>query len=283
MTGHKEKLLYGGSAGSEKYIFLCSDLHLDSPAHDRRLLTKELDRALELDADILIGGDVFDALIHSDKKRHTPSSDSLETRGIDQKLNVIVQNAYKFLEPYAKNIKYIGHGNHEMSTIKWNSFDPIDSLLFMFSVAGHDHIRQLHYTGIVRYLFEHESGGAVRGFDIYFNHGQGAAAEISKGLIMIDRHRKKAIADLYWFGHTHTKVVLPCEKIIYMNKAGDLCEKTIRGIITGCYNKTFHDSTNKDFVSVNFGEERMRTNQSTGGALLRVTNDKYGYDIKIEV
>jgi len=282
MTGYTIRKEW--SAGTNpQYIFLCSDLHLDSPAHDRELLKKELDEAVKLGADILIGGDVFEALIHSDRKRYTPSSDSDDCARVDQKLNVIVQKAYELLKPYAKNIVAIGHGNHEMSTIKFNSYDPIDALCYLLHTDPAVKIRMLHYTGIIKYMYEHEGGGNRRSIRIYFNHGQGSAAEISKGLIMVDRHRKKVDADIYWFGHTHTKVVLPAENVIYMNESGNLCSRTVRCVITGCYQKIFHDATNKQFASVNYGEEKMRVNQSTGGALMKITNSKEGYDIKIEV
>ena len=279
MTGFILKRTFSAKENT-KFIFLCSDLHLDSPAHDRKLLKAELDEALRLDADILIGGDIFDAILHGDKKRHSPSSDTDNT---DPKLNVIVQRAYEFLKPYAKKIVAIGHGNHEMSVVKFNSFDPLDALHFLLQLEKGVDIKQLHYTGIVRYQYEHSGGGHRRSFDIYFNHGQGASAEISKGLIMIDRHRKKVDADIYWFGHTHTKVVLPSENQIYMSTSGELKNKTIRCLITGCYQKVFNDSTNKEYASVNYGEEKMRVNQSTGGAMLKVINDDSGYKIKVEV
>jgi len=83
LTGFIIKKKWNAKELQEHYIFLCSDLHLDSPAHDRKLLVRELDRALELDADIIIGGDVFDALLPGDRKRHTPSSDNIDTQGYD--------------------------------------------------------------------------------------------------------------------------------------------------------------------------------------------------------
>jgi predicted phosphodiesterase len=267
MTGYTFYREYSG--GNNRHnVFLCSDLHLDAKGCDVDLLKSELSRAVELKADIIIGGDVFDAILHGDRKRYTPGGDKF---GSDTNLNKMVKHAADFLRPYTKNIIAIGHGNHEMSVVKYHNFDPVDALIYDLSREDGVEIKPLHYTGIIRYIFKAPNSRRTRTYKIYYNHGQGASAEISKGLIMVDRHRKKVQADMYWFGHTHTKVVLPAEHVIFMNNQGTLEEKQIKCLITGCYNKVFYDSTGKD-VSVNYGEERMRTNQATGGALVTFIN-----------
>lgn len=279
MTGYTIHRKYGPKNKVHK-LFLCSDLHLDALSCDIELLKSELDEASAQGADIAIGGDVFDALLPGDKKRYTAAGDPFHT---DQNLNEAVKKASAFLKPYAKNIVAIGHGNHETSVMKFNSFDPVDALIYILSQQDGVDIKPLHYTGFLRYSFGYESGNGSRTHTIYFNHGQGATAEISKGLIMVDRHRKKAVADLYWFGHTHTKVVLPSENVIYMDSFGQLKEKTVKAVITGCYNKVFYDSTGKQ-ASVMYGEERMRTNQATGGAMVIYTNEpKSVHPLRVQV
>jgi len=43
----------------EKKVLLISDIHWDNPHCDRKLLKKHLDEALEINADVLINGDLF--------------------------------------------------------------------------------------------------------------------------------------------------------------------------------------------------------------------------------
>lgn len=80
------------------------------------------------------------------------------------------------------------------------------------------------------------------------------------------------IADLVWLGHKHTKVLLPCEPVLDVNKNGEVIERPRAGIITGAYLNTFHqyDAMKKGY-NISFVEEKQRGLQSTGGAIVRHT------------
>jgi len=57
----------------QQVLCLMSDLHLDASDHDRDLLIADLERARALNARVSINGDIFDAILPSDRKRHHPA------------------------------------------------------------------------------------------------------------------------------------------------------------------------------------------------------------------
>ena len=141
------------------------------------------------------------------------------------------------------------------------------------------------YCGFVRLKYSHESGGRVRSKVIYYNHGQGGTAEISKGAIDINRHMTTKDADLIWIGHKHTKLLLPCESQYRLNKENKLVIKKRAGIVSGAYVKvgSFYDAK-KNGYKMNYCEERMRGVQSTGGVFVQhiIENDEIKQIIKTE-
>ena len=55
--------------GTESPYLLMSDLHLGSACCDVGAIQSDLRRAKDLDARVLINGDVFDAILPGDRKR----------------------------------------------------------------------------------------------------------------------------------------------------------------------------------------------------------------------
>ena len=79
------------------------------------------------------------------------------------------------------------------------------------------------------------------------------------------------LCDLVWLGHKHTKLLLPSEHILCVDKNGEIYQRERAGVITGAYLKVFgsYDAMKKGY-KVNYGEEKMRGIQGTGGAFLKI-------------
>lgn len=260
-------------SGEEYNYFLCSDLHLESPEHDRKLLIKELDYAVKQNADIFIGGDVFDFILNGDKKRYTPTRNKYTDT--DSVLNEALAEAIEVLTPYAKNIKVILCGNHESMVIKHHSIDILALLIYELNKLEGVYIQYLGYQGYIRIAYKYASGNQTHTFDIKASHGSGGGAIVTKGTIGINRQMSAAIADMYWSGHTHTKVILPDENCSYMDSFGNIKYKSRKGVITGAYvmpvqeeYTEFHGRPNP--YGINYGD-MMKSLQSTGGVMMTHT------------
>jgi hypothetical protein len=287
MQAQKIKLDY--SKQKEFWFFFTSDNHFGHTGQDRELLQQEFDLAKERKARILVNGDSLDLILSGDKKRYHPSGDKY---GTDNNTNMIIDEAFDFYSEYFPYIDMIGTGNHEVSVSKFHQFDPIQQLIYSLNKKhskkhkGHG-IQHGQYSGFVVLNFHYGKHGASRNFIVYYNHGQGGTAEISKGAIDLNRHLTRTQCDLVWIGHKHTKLVLPSEGVMGVDpKTLAIWEKDRRAIITGAYLKRFsqYDAQKKGY-RINYGEEKMRTLQAKGGIFMKVTlNNKHSTPvIKFEV
>jgi len=258
-------------SGDTFNYFLMSDLHLESPEHNRKLLIKELDYAKKHNADIFIGGDIWDFINNGDRKRYTPSRNKYGE--LDAVINEAIDEAFEVLKPYAKNIKVILCGNHESSVIKFHNFDPAAVLVRDLNRLHCADVKYLGYQGYIRLRYKYKKGNRSFNFDIKAHHGTGGSSEITKGTITINRFMNAHSADAHWFGHTHTKVILPDENQSYLNEKGNICTRSRKGIITGAYvypvnEKNTTRNGNPASYNIDYGDMK-RTLQSTGGVMLR--------------
>ena len=257
-------------AGDKFGYFLMSDLHLDSPEHDRKLLIRELDYAIKMNADILIGGDVFDFILKGDNKRFTNSRNKYP--GEDAVLNHAIEEAFKVLSPYAKNIKAILLGNHEASVIKFHSIDILAMLIDRLNDLEGVNIDYCGYQAYIRIRYEYEKGNHCETYVIKATHGSGGGSPVTKGTISLNRYMNMYQADLYFSGHTHSKVILPCEPQGYLDQNGTPKWRERKAIVTGAYVKPIElEPTSKlgraNPYNINYGDN-MKSLQSTGGVMI---------------
>ena len=187
-------------------ITLMSDLHLDSAHTDIDAIRKELEEAKKNGDRILINGDVFDAILPSDRKRYTPVASRPELRGRIDVLNASVELAADLLYPYSNQIDMIGIGNHEASMEKHHSVDMVMLLLDKLAPAfsnGHQ-INYGGYTGFVEYSAK--LNGSSRRLVIYYHHGGGGASPVTKGIIDFNRKAVFVDSDVVWVGHKHNRI-----------------------------------------------------------------------------
>ena len=267
MESHVFKKKYRALASTpdEMPFLLSSDIHFDEPGFDKELFTRDYDRAKKDGERILINGDVFGCILPSDLKRYTRGNDQGDTDG---KINAALKNAEDLFAPYVNQIDMIGLGNHETAVLKYHHID-VTSLLIGFLNRRRDPslppIRHGGYTGYIRYQFEGPSRSHPQHFDIFYNHGQGGNAEVTDGIIDAKR-RQYTRADLIWLGHKHKRWAIEIEPEEGMADNGRIYTRKRWAVMTGCYSKaTSETNATEDGYRLNYGEERMRTKQRTGG------------------
>lgn len=264
-------------AGKTFKLALFSDLHLDSPDTDLETLKKHLDICKKEGRYILMGGDEFDAIIHSDKKRYTPSRGN-DNR--DDQINQKLEMAVELLKPYADHILFIGRGNHEESILKYSGVDMIDLLIKELNHHKRNgEIQKGNYQNFIRFNWVKSFNGpklkTVATYDILQNHGAGSSSSpVTKGAIDFNRIIHGSLCDLVWVGHKHVSNFLPSDPIMYIDTYGNIQLKNRQAVLTPSYQKgrTVNDH------NVLFGE-RFYSHQSLPGyASVEITpyyeNDK---------
>ncbi len=250
-------------AGKTLKLALFSDLHIDSPDCDLDTLKRHLSACKTEGRYILMGGDEFDAIIHSDKKRYTPSRD---TNNRDDQINQKLEKAIELLKPFAENILFIGRGNHEESILKYSGVDMIDLLVKELNHhKKNGEIQKGNYQNFIRFnwvkSYKGPSAKSVQHYDLLQHHGCGSSAvAITKGTIDFNRLIHGVNADLIWISHKHCSSILPSDPIMYIDSRGEVKMKNRQGILTPSYlkGKTIDDH------NVLFAE-RFYTHQSLPG------------------
>lgn len=255
------------SVEKEFNYFFCSDIHIGTKGQDVKALERDFKRARELNARIFINGDLFDMILHQDRKRYTVSSDKYNS---DNNINLAINEAFDFLSEYVDLIEFIGSGNHETSVQKYHNIDVIQQVVWSLNKAHGTNIQHGQFSGFIVLKYHWAENGLVRTRKIFYTHGTGGGAEVTKGIINVNRHMYNKNCDIFWQGHTHSKFVLPSEWILDVNKKDEIIKRERAAFITGAYVNIFdqYDAMKEGF-KLNYGEEKMRGLQSTGGIFMK--------------
>lgn len=191
---------YGKSDQSHDFLF-CSDVHFDSLHCDRKMFKRHLDQAVEKNAKVFIFGDFFDLMeTRNDRRR---SQKVREEHVGTNYLQLVLDEAFDFLRPYAKNIAFMSDGNHETSVRTHLNVDPLTYLTVNLQRDGSEVVK-MPYMGYIIFRFNIEMGGNHK-YRIFYHHGlwggvvsQGTQAVMRMAAIAPD-------ADLVVSGHTHNQ------------------------------------------------------------------------------
>ena len=223
------------SSGWQKWILLSSDRHFDSPHSDRALQKQHLEQAKERDALIVDVGDFFDAMQGKTDPRAAYSEMRPEYLGNDY-FNRIVDDAAKFLQPYAKNFLMLGRGNHETKVAQKNNID-LTSLL----VSKLPGARAGGYGGYVKFSFKRER--FQQSYNLKYMHGWGGGGPVTRGVI--DTNRQAVYlpdANIVVNGHTHDAWYMPIARERF-NQAGTLTKDIQHFVRTPGYKDDFGDGS----------------------------------------
>lgn len=221
-------------------------------------------------ARILVNGDVFDAILPKDMKRYDPRVLHPRLHNRANVLNEAVQMAYELLSPYAQNIDLIGLGNHETAVERHHAFDPVSALIDRLN--GLDGAKIVHgdYCGWYVRQFRTGSRGTYT-LKLYYHHGMGGAAPVTKGLIDMNRMLTYVEgADVIWIGHKHNRLAVDN---VVMGITSQMAPRfrNVLWVQTGAYQRNFplHDGDTRD-RPYSWAQDKGFAPQPHGGTLLTV-------------
>lgn len=192
------------NVGDSQDFLLLFDVHWDNPKSDHELLKRHLKEAKDRDAKILFGGDLFCVMQGRYDPRRSRSGIRPE-HDTTHYLDAVIDTAVEFFAPYAEQIIFIGHGNHEASVSKNNETSVIDRFA--------EGIRQSGGHPVVGgigcwWLFGtcNSNGTRKHMTPAFFHHGSGGGGPVTKGVIQTNR---RAVylpdAKFIFTGHIHEK------------------------------------------------------------------------------
>lgn len=224
---------------------LMSDLHIGAAHVDYALIKEELDDAAWNQDRILLNGDVFDMILPKDTKRYKPSTVHPRIARRDDQVDAAVDWGVELLGPVAHLIDMIGTGNHEAVITHYHSTDPILRLLVRLEMIAkeRDPEHVIHYggyTGFVDYrLRARTKGKGGSRWVLYYHHGSGGAAPVTKGLIDFNRKDVFIDADMIWMGHRHHRLQVAVEKLRCPQLGDEPDVRSVRHLQTGAYFQTY--------------------------------------------
>ena len=202
--------MQAGSKWSQK-LYLMSDVHFDHADCDIKLLKRHLEDAAAENALIFFNGDTLDLMQARNDPRSSFDALRPEFKVIDY-VNAVLDEAEKLLGPYAENIVFIGHGNHETSYRKHHSFDTVTALVDRINTKRKAHVQVGGYGGWVR-LMVNAWKTETHSVRMKYFHGGGGGGIMSFGTL--DTRRQASYipdADIIWQGHTHDGYVLAAQR-----------------------------------------------------------------------
>lgn len=283
-------------SGDEVGLTLMSDLHIGAAHVDYKLIQREIARAAEEGDRVLINGDLLDLILPKDHKRYDPTAIHPRLANRTDIINAAVTWAVELFAPVCSQIDMIGVGNHETAVTKWHSVDPTLLVVYELEKLAKEKIPEhvVHYggyTGFVDYRFRDGyerkkgvTGGGGTRWVLYYHHGFGGAAPVTKGMIDFNRKDTFIDADLLWMGHKHNRWTGTVEKLSCPQQGEQPNTKEVRHVMTGAYFNTYvgqsQESVRKHGRRSNYAADAGMAPQGRGGA--RVTL-KFGRGLSYQV
>lgn len=251
---------------------LLSDLHIGAANVDYDLIKSELEDARKHNARIAFNGDVFDLILPKDHKRFSPDVLHPCLLGRRDVIDEAVNMAYKMLLPYVDLIDMIGIGNHETSVEKYHSTDVVMRLLEKLQDKAKHQIYYGGYLGYLDYRIVTTRGKTPRGsqYKIFYFHGGGGSAPITKGMIDFSRLQMwVSDAHVVWIGHKHNRLTSHVQSIRCPDDGDQFVMKDVLHIMTGAYFETYggqsQDSIKNTGRRSNYAADYGMAPQGKGG------------------
>lgn len=206
------KINVPSAIGWEQWFLLRSDGHIDSQYSNLAMQRRHMQEAIDKGAGILDFGDLMDAM-QGRNDRRAMKSDMKESLKKDHYINELVETGVDFLAPYSQNIVMLATGNHESAIKKYLEYDLTREISRRLNVDHGGQVERAGYRGWVRFQFTINKT-RQQSIRLYFNHGSGGSAPVTKGVIKTNR---RAVAypdaDIIVSGHTHEAWAVPVSRI----------------------------------------------------------------------
>ncbi len=223
LTNNVLKIYVEGKWGETLPFFFTSDVHYDHPLCNRKVLKKHFDECKAENRGIFIFGDLNDAMQGREDRRRSIDEWRPEYRATNY-FDVITTEASNFLSNYAEIVRFISKGNHELSVLDHNQIDLIQRIVGELRVKHKSPVIAGDYWGWIKIYFD--IGGHKQSKDIYFSHGRGGSAPVTRGVIDTNRISVWNNADIVILGHNHQVYDVPI-KTVSLTNAGNIVHKVM--------------------------------------------------------
>lgn len=197
----------------EQWVLLRSDVHHDNPKCNQDLEKQHLDEAMDYDAPIIDNGDLFCAMQGKWDKRSDKNALRPEHQGSNY-LDLLVDTAADFYEPYKTHFAIFGLGNHETAITKSHETDLTDRLAAKLRNRGG--IAQASGYGgwvLFRFIDPSKRYGVMDTVFMFHYHGTGGGGPVTRGTIQTNRLAvPHPDAQIVLTGHTHDEWQVPIRR-----------------------------------------------------------------------
>lgn len=278
------------SACDTRGITLQTDHHLGAANTDEQLIREELGTAAANGDRVLLGGDLFDLILPTDRKRWTPNANHPRLRGRVDLINEVVEMAEEVFGPYADLIDGVGIGNHETAAERNHHVDAVKLLLKALQLRrspGLPAIQQLGYTAYIEYGIFTQKGVKKDRYVVWYTHGSGTDKTAAGALSRLSKQTQAFAADLYWSGHSHARG--QASELMYHagKNGGGLISKDVRVVVTGSYLTAYGDQSQDDMKQngrkSNYASEMALRPHGPGGARILLHFGEVGFPQKVQV
>lgn len=227
---HVVKVQFDG-AGDTFEVFLSSDWHWDHPDCQRKLLKRDLDEAKRLNAPIFGFGDNL-CLMQMPRDFRATKGKTRAGHDREDYLDAVTDDFADWLEPYKEQLVLLSQGNHETSHVRMGGIDVLRHTADKLKARGAPHVDTGSYTGYVRFAFERCN--QRERVDLFYHHGFGRGAPVSRGTQKINHRTMMADADIYYDGHDHWRWPFPL-MTQRLNQQGVIVPRKILHVHGGAY------------------------------------------------
>lgn len=217
----------------EQWVFLRSDAHHDNKMCNRKLEKEHLDLAVERDAIVLDGGDLFCAMQGRHDKRRSEEALRKEYRGKSNYFDLLINEAAEFYSDYADRMLVFGKGNHETTIRKNNGIDLTENLVYRLNNTYNGNCKAGGFNNYIRFSFE-SNGNNSHIVTLFECHGYGGGGVVTDGVMQFKRTALHHEADIIWMGHIH-KLNNSTHVRKYLNTQLNLVQKKQSFLRTGTY------------------------------------------------
>lgn len=269
-------------------LFLQSDPHFGAADVDYELLEQERSQVLLHRSRLCVNGDIFDAILTRDAKRYEPTKLHKRLQGRNDILNASIEMAYEYYAPVARQIDFIGTGNHDTAVAKLHNFDPVAALVARLNTIPGAHISYGGYAGLVNYTFRFATSSAedsLGRFVLFYWHGSGGGTSLSSSASEFDKKAFVEGADAVWFGHKHTRLAVETERIVCHNRSEIPTLRRQWNIRTGSYFRTYEAQKPEDVLvegrQSNFAADALLQPHGRGGVRVVLVFDRAASRLKL--
>lgn len=198
-----------------QWVFVSSDWHWDNPKCDQERLREELERAKRLDAPVFCFGDLFCAMQGKYDSRKS-KDDVRPEHQTSHYLDALVNTAAKWLHPYRHQLALVSDGNHETAIRNHHETCLLSRLTDRLRREGSPVVKGGYagwiFANVQRVRERATYRGSSSSHRIYYFHGSGGGAAVTRGVGEFARLADFIDADTYICGHVHQRTCVEASR-----------------------------------------------------------------------